>query len=80
MAITPKKALLYMWSFGFFIYMTDAIFIDRRNPTVANQLLLNKSKHLLQNKVLSKIISYVRCLLSVLTKIVNRKNNLHNKS
>ncbi|XP_045452612.1 1-acyl-sn-glycerol-3-phosphate acyltransferase beta-like [Melitaea cinxia] len=51
MAITPKKALLYMWSFGFFIYMTDAIFLDRRNPTVANQLLLNKSKHLLQNKV-----------------------------
>lgn len=50
-AIVVKKALLYMWPFGFAIYMTDAIFLDRRNPADANQLLLNKSKRLLQNKV-----------------------------
>ncbi|CAH2100075.1 unnamed protein product [Euphydryas editha] len=49
--VVVKKELFYFWPFGFAIYMTDGIFLDRRNPTVATQLLLNKSKNLFQNKI-----------------------------
>lgn len=48
--------MFYFWPFGLGLYLMNAIFVDRGNPKVAHELLLTKSRNVLQNKVLFKTI------------------------
>ncbi|CAH2100078.1 unnamed protein product [Euphydryas editha] len=49
--LVVKKEIFYFWPYGLALYLTDTIFINRGNPKVAHELLMNKSKDLLQNKI-----------------------------
>ncbi|XP_045452623.1 1-acyl-sn-glycerol-3-phosphate acyltransferase alpha-like [Melitaea cinxia] len=50
-ALVVKKEIFYFWPFGLIIYLSDSIFVDRKNPKAANQLLMKKSKKLFHNKI-----------------------------
>ncbi|XP_045455534.1 1-acyl-sn-glycerol-3-phosphate acyltransferase alpha-like [Melitaea cinxia] len=50
-AIVAKKEMFYFWPFGLGLYLMNAIFVDRGNPKVAHELLLTKSRNVLQNKI-----------------------------
>ncbi|XP_050359267.1 1-acyl-sn-glycerol-3-phosphate acyltransferase alpha-like [Nymphalis io] len=51
-----KKEIIYYFPFGLAMYLTDTIFIDRKNPKDAHKVLQMKAKKKLENK--TKIVIF----------------------